>query len=76
MLECAFSREGSCAALTTKKCARCSFFKTDVQLRKGRAKAMHRINELPPEHRKVIYDKYYGKHYNKREFRINEGEED
>lgn len=60
MLNCAFDRgEGMCSALKEKSCERCRFFKTEKQVADSREKAKKRIQSLPVETKRHIYDTYY-----------------
>lgn len=62
MLNCAFDRgEGMCSTLKEKSCEKCRFFKTEMQVAVSREKAKKRIQSLPAETKRHIYDTYYPK---------------
>ncbi len=59
MDKCAFDGELDCRALREKKCAGCSFYKTEGELLEGREKALDRIANLPKDKRAHILRTYY-----------------
>lgn len=59
MESCVFDNGKKCAALTSKKCEKCSMRKTEAELAEGRAKAMDRLETLPPEQYDTIMRKYH-----------------
>lgn len=62
--ECAFDTgKRSCSALKEKRCAECNFYKTEEELKKGRAKAEKMLQALPDEQRKAYRDKYFINNY-------------
>ena len=58
---CVFDDDKKCKALNIKKCNGCNFFKTDLQLEKGRKKAEERLKSLPKEQQRHYKDSYYNK---------------
>ena len=67
---CTFARERGCTILNRNNCDKCSFFKTEKELREGRAKAMERIEALSPEQSHSIKEKYYGKGFRHNKIRV------
>lgn len=59
MESCVFDCGEKCSALTKKKCKKCSMRKTEAELEEGRAKAMKRLETLPPEQYDTIMKKYH-----------------
>ena len=51
--------EKHCGILKPKKCTKCSFFKTEEQVEKGRDLAIKRIDSLDKIARQNIYEKYF-----------------
>lgn len=62
MEDCVFDNGKTCAALSCKKCRKCSMRKTKTELEAGRAKAMDRLETLPPEQYDTIMRKYHRLH--------------
>lgn len=57
---CAFDAgDGSCTALTIKKCEGCRFRKSEEQLIRGRERAAARIKTFTKEYRAHIKARYY-----------------
>jgi hypothetical protein len=59
MENCVFDCGKTCSALTKKKCGKCSMRKTKAELEAGRARAMDRLETLPPEQYDTIMRKYH-----------------
>ena len=56
---CVFKRsENECAALVSKRCPGCPFFKTAEDLEKGRRRSEARIDKLPRQQRNHINEMY------------------
>ena len=62
MEDCVFNCGKKCSALTEKKCKKCSMRKTEAELEEGRAKAMKRLETLPPEQYDHVMRKYHRLH--------------
>lgn len=60
MSKCVFDNKDSCRALKEKDCLRCSFYKTEGELKEGRDKAAIRVAQLDPEFQNYIRFKHYG----------------
>ena len=61
MENCVFDRGGrKCEVLSCKKCEKCSFRKTEEELKAGRDRAEKRLEKLPKEQHDAIQRKYYG----------------
>lgn len=57
--ECVFKRgEKDCAALVSKRCPACPFFKTAEDLEEGRRRSDARIDKLPRQQRNHINEMY------------------
>lgn len=57
--KCVFYRsDNNCAALVTKRCGGCAFFKTAEQLEEGRRRSEARIERLPRQKREHIKETY------------------
>lgn len=73
MSKCAFDIGGAkCAALTKMKCDKCSFRRSEDELRAGREKASARIGTLPEEQQKHINTMYYND-YNRHKWEGDDG---
>lgn len=72
MDKCAFEVGCVCAALTKKKCDKCSFRRSEEDLREGRRKASERIKTLPEEQQKHIASTYYND-YNRQKWEGDDG---
>jgi hypothetical protein len=59
MENCVFDCGKKCAALIRKNCEKCSMHKTEAELAEGRAKAMDRLETLPPAQYDTIMRKYH-----------------
>ena len=58
--KCAFDCGEDCRALNAKECERCSFYKTEEELREGRERATAKVLMLDPQFKEYIRYKYYG----------------
>lgn len=55
--KCVFNIGNKCGALTTKKCEKCSFYKTAEELKNGRQKSLKRLDMI--DGGVELFRKYY-----------------